>query len=118
VPWPDDGPVRRRQLLVATAGAVVAACAPQFGPARSSPAPTALPALAANPAAGRWPSVITRSPTEVREAYEFAARNEPTLRYIPCYCGCGAHGDGDNFDCYVNEIRAGGWLVLDDHALT
>ncbi len=110
--------MRRRRLLAFAGASVAVACAARISPGAGSPAATPLPALAANPAAGQWPSIVARSPAEVREAYEFAVANEKTLRYIPCYCGCGAHGDRDNFDCYVNEVRAAGWLVLDDHALT
>ncbi len=58
-----------------------------------------------------------RAAREVREAYAFAAANELTLRWIPCYCGCGAQGHRDNFDCYVQQVRPNGWLVLDPHGL-
>lgn len=44
-------------------------------------------------------------------------KNEATLRWIPCYCGCGAQGHRDNFDCYVREVRRDGWVVLDTHGL-
>lgn len=110
--------MRRRQLLAAAAGALAASCAARVTPVATGAAPTGLPALAANPATGYWPQIVARAPLELREAYEFATANEKTLRFIPCYCGCGMHGDGDNFDCYVNEVRKDGWLVLDDHALT
>ncbi|HEX9437230.1 MAG TPA: PCYCGC motif-containing (lipo)protein [Candidatus Limnocylindria bacterium] len=111
--------MRRRRLLMLAGASVAAACTAKVTEATpGSAAVTPLPALAANPAAGQWPAIIGRAPAEVREAYEFAVASEKTLRWIPCYCGCGMHGDRDNFDCYVNEIRGGGWLVLDDHALT
>ncbi len=35
---------------------------------------------------------IRRAPADVREAYRFAIVNQDTLRYIPCYCGCGKDG--------------------------
>lgn len=109
--------MRRRQLLAAAAASLVAACTAQATPAQTQP-PATLPALAANPAAGHWPSVVLRAPPEVREAYAWAVKNELTLRYIPCYCGCGASaGHRDNFDCYVSEIRSGGWMILDTHSL-
>jgi len=78
---------------------------------------TALPALAANPALDQWPDVVRKAPATVREAYAFAAANQMTLRWIPCFCGCGAQGHVDNFDCYVREVGADGWLILDPHGL-
>ena len=46
---------------------------------------------------------IAKAPTEVREAYRFAIANRDTLRYIPCYCGCGAEGHMSNASCYVKD---------------
>lgn len=104
--------MRRRALFVSGAGALAAACT-----ARVVPAPT-LPPLAANAALGTWPDVIRTAPAPVREAYDWAVRNEQTLRFIPCYCGCGeSAGHRDNFDCYVSEVRDRGWVVLDLHSL-
>lgn len=109
--------VRRRHLLTAAAGALVAACAAEVTPARPAPLAT-LPALAANPDGGHWPEIVVRAPPEVRRAYAWAVKNEMTLRFIPCYCGCGlSAGHRDNFDCYVSEVRTGGWIVLDTHSL-
>lgn len=109
--------MRRRELLAAAGGALLAACGPR-GAAMATAGPTDLPALAAHPATGRWPEVITRAPAEVREAYAYAVDSYAVLRYIPCYCGCGqSAGHKDNFDCYVSQPRSGGWSVLDTHAL-
>jgi hypothetical protein len=52
---------------------------------------------------GVLPADIARAPTEVREAYRFAVANRNTLRYIPCYCGCGAEGHTSNASCYVKD---------------
>lgn len=49
------------------------------------------------------PADIARAPKEVREAYRFAIANRDTLRYIPCYCGCGAEGHTSNASCYVKD---------------
>lgn len=100
---------------MAGGAALVGACAPLVDEA--APGPAARPALAADPALGIWPSAIARAPSQVREAYAFAVKNEATLRWIPCYCGCGAQGHRDNFDCYVREVRRDGWVVLDTHGL-
>jgi hypothetical protein len=49
------------------------------------------------------PADIRRAPAEVREAYRFAIANRETLRYIPCYCGCGSEGHTSNASCYVKD---------------
>lgn len=113
--------MRRRALLLAAAGAVTAACLPRSlrtPTAWSSADPTG-PAspLAADPARGLWPDVVKSASPAVQQAYQYAAANEASLRYIPCYCGCAAQGHRDNFDCYVREVLTGGRSVLDTHAL-
>jgi hypothetical protein len=49
------------------------------------------------------PPDIAKAPGEVREAYRFAITNRDTLRYIPCYCGCGADGHTSNASCYFKD---------------
>jgi Protein of unknown function with PCYCGC motif len=49
------------------------------------------------------PSDIQKAPVEVREAYRFAIANRDTLRYIPCYCGCGDQGHTSNASCYFQD---------------
>ncbi len=49
------------------------------------------------------PADIARAPEEVREAYRFAILNRDTLRYIPCYCGCGSEGHTSNASCYIKD---------------
>jgi hypothetical protein len=49
------------------------------------------------------PPDIVKAPKEVREAYRFAIVNRDTLRYIPCYCGCGADGHTSNASCYFKD---------------
>ena len=46
------------------------------------------------------PTDIRQAQKEVREAYRFALANRETLRYIPCYCGCGEQGHTSNASCY------------------
>jgi hypothetical protein len=46
---------------------------------------------------------IAKAPVEVREAYRFAIANRDTLKYIPCYCGCGADGHTSNASCYFKD---------------
>ena len=49
------------------------------------------------------PTDIAKAPDDVREAYRFAIANRDTLRYIPCYCGCGADGHTSNASCYFKD---------------
>jgi hypothetical protein len=49
------------------------------------------------------PADIARAPAEVREAYRFAIANRDTLKYIPCYCGCGSEGHTSNASCYFKD---------------
>src|ERR1043166_4110249 len=49
------------------------------------------------------PPDIHKAPDDVREAYRFALANRDTLRYIPCYCGCGEQGHTSNASCYFND---------------
>jgi hypothetical protein len=49
------------------------------------------------------PADIRQAPNEVREAYRFALANRDTLRYIPCYCGCGEQGHTSNASCYFRD---------------
>src|SRR5215470_5859425 len=49
------------------------------------------------------PSDVQKAPAEVREAYRFALANRDTLRYIPCYCGCGEQGHTSNASCYFED---------------
>ena len=49
------------------------------------------------------PADIRKAPEEVREAYRFAIANRDTLRYIPCYCGCGERGHTSNASCYFQD---------------
>lgn len=49
------------------------------------------------------PKDIGTAPEEVREAYRFAIANRGSLRYIPCYCGCGADGHTSNASCYIQD---------------
>lgn len=111
--------MQRRAFLLAAAGVVSSACL------RSLRTPTAwqsdgptppLSPLAANPTTGMWPQAVKAAPAKVQDAYKWAVLNQPTLQYIPCYCGCAGQGHKDNFDCYVSEAREGGWLILSDHA--
>ena len=63
------------------------------------------------------PADIAKAPTEVREAYRFAIANRDALKYIPCYCGCGADGHTSNASCYVKDSSTDDKPVFDRMSL-
>ena len=63
------------------------------------------------------PSVNGASPA-VRELYEFAARRPDVLRYLPCFCGCANAGHRSNYDCFIDEVRPDGDVVIDEMGFT
>ena len=111
------GTLGRRRLLV-LAGAVVATACTPVGQARPGPTASVMPPLAANPTRGIWPIQYRSAPQPVRDAYAWAATHENILRYIPCYCGCGANGHQNNYDCFVSADVGGGWITMDLHGLS
>jgi hypothetical protein len=63
------------------------------------------------------PADVAKAPNEVREAYRFAIANIDTLRYIPCYCGCGSEGHTSNASCYIKDSSTHDKLVFDRMSL-
>jgi hypothetical protein len=63
------------------------------------------------------PKDIRSASAEVREAYRFAIANRDTLRYIPCYCGCGSEGHASNASCYLKDVSTPGNLQFDRMSL-
>ena len=63
------------------------------------------------------PTDIAKAPAEVREAYRFAIFNRDTLRYIPCYCGCGSDGHTSNASCYFKDSSTTANPVFDRMSL-
>jgi len=63
------------------------------------------------------PKDIRSAPEDVREAYRFAVANRDTLRYIPCYCGCGADGHTSNASCYIKDDSTPEKLIFDRMSL-
>jgi len=63
------------------------------------------------------PPDIRRAPEGVREAYRFAIANRDILRYIPCYCGCGAEGHTSNASCYLKDQSTTDRLIFDRMSL-
>jgi hypothetical protein len=63
------------------------------------------------------PPDIRRASPEIREAYRFAVANRDTLRYIPCFCGCGAEGHTSNASCYLKDSSGPQRLEFDRMSL-
>lgn len=59
------------------------------------------------------PVSVRRAPAQVQEAYRFAIANRDTLRWMPCFCGCGAQGHMSNADCYIKDVKPDGNIVFD-----
>jgi hypothetical protein len=52
----------------------------------------------------------------VRATYDFAAQHPEVLKYVPCYCGCGAQGHKANESCFVaRRDPKGNVLEWDTH---
>ena len=44
----------------------------------------------------------------MQEVYKFAASHPEVLKFVPCYCGCGAEGHPHNESCFVKRRDARG----------
>lgn len=108
----------RRRFLILGAAALATACTPGTTAKPSAPAASAVPPLGAHPARGIWPAPYHAAPQQVRDAYTWAATHENILRYVPCYCGCVADGHKNNYDCFVRDTAANGWILMDLHGLS
>lgn len=100
------------------ASAVVAANQP---PPKHASAPAAKPAKApmVKYSVPPLPSVgfaAVRPMDIVRATYDFAAQHPDVLKFVPCYCGCGAQGHNANESCFVARRDAkGNVLEWDTH---
>lgn len=104
----DRGMLSRRRFLVVLpllSATALVACSGQSTSADQS--------LLAKPASNQWPKQFWDAAPEVQGAYRFAVANPNVLQYIPCYCGCVNQGMTSNHDCYVQESRSDGTVVLD-----
>ena len=66
---------------------------------------------------GELPSFARNGSPRVQEAYRYAADNEETLQYMPCFCGCKNIGHRHNGDCYVTERHADERITFNSHAV-
>ncbi|MBI4642113.1 MAG: hypothetical protein HY731_15605 [Candidatus Tectomicrobia bacterium] len=65
--------------------------------------------------AGKLPSFALAEGPKVQEVYRYASENPETLKYIPCYCGCGGIGHTSNLSCYVRRINDNGTVTFNNH---
>jgi hypothetical protein len=103
----------RRGLLAAGAAALGLAalgCAGAAGPAPPA-ASRASSGLFAVPARGEWPAAVRAGGPAVLAAYQFAAERPELLKYMPCFCGCGAEGlaHRSNLECFVDGPPVRAW---------
>jgi hypothetical protein len=111
-------------VVLLAAGSAVTACTQGKGQPQASAAvhsaatpghAAAAPAEAARSAAWAARPGYTALSAATEEAYHYALNHAQLLKWIPCYCGCGPIGHGNNLDCYF-EPRADGAIVFEEHA--
>jgi hypothetical protein len=64
------------------------------------------------------PAAVRKAPAQVQEAYRCAIANRETLRWIPCFCGCGEEGHTSNADCYIKDVKPDGRIEFDFMSLS
>jgi hypothetical protein len=97
------------QGILAASGLALVGCSSGVGQT-SAPVDESLLAW---PAEERWPALFAASSERIQEAYRFAVANQDLLQWMPCFCGCGEWGHASNADCYVQEVRDDGSVLLD-----
>jgi hypothetical protein len=92
----------------AAAGAAQAPAKPAAPASKAAPpAKAAAPALTMPPIPN--PGFQPPRPMPVmHEVYKFAASHPEVLKFVPCYCGCGAEGHPHNESCFVKRRDAKG----------
>ena len=94
-------------------GGVLVGCSGLPGADRSGSTSGVDEELLAWPAEDRWPEQFLKAPPTVQEAYRYAVANVDALQWMPCFCGCRDLGHASNADCYVDELRSDGSVLLD-----
>ena len=86
---------------------------------RLDPTPPRVDRMAYAPITGplKFPQEILEASPDLRSLYEFAARRPDVLNYLPCFCGCGwTHKS--NYECFIDEVRPDGTVMIDDMSFT
>lgn len=118
------GPLFGLALAILVAPGAVAGCAGETAeaPTWTAHPATAIPmdqAPAADASTAAWAArpAYVRQDARTEEAYAFAMASPAVLRWMPCYCGCGAMGHGSNLDCFFKPTNAGlSGPVFEEHA--
>lgn len=108
------GPLFGLALAILVAPGVVAGCANETGhapawtlhPGSAGHVDSAPAAEAATTAAWAARPAYVRQDPRIEEAYAYAMASPAVLRWMPCYCGCGAMGHGSNLDCFFKPTTA------------
>jgi hypothetical protein len=106
-------PISRRRFLVGLVAVGLVACTRT--PGSIAPVTSGEPSLLATPSRNIWPLQYRQAPAAVKEAYAFAVSHSAILRFVPCFCGCGANGHVNNYDCFVRAESTAGTFALDSH---
>jgi len=102
-------------VLAAATVAMAAASAPDLQAQKTATA-TQAPARKSAPPLPNVGFAPVRPVDVVRATYDFAAQHPEILKYVPCYCGCGAQGHSANESCFVARRDAkGNVLEWDAH---
>ena len=117
------GPLFGLALAILVAPGVVAGCAGETGqapmwtahPGTAGQVDGTPPADAAAKAAWAARPAYVRQDARTEEAYAYAMASPAVLRWMPCYCGCGAMGHGSNLDCFFKPTTAG-TPAFEEHA--
>ena len=64
-------------------------------------------------AKNQWPTEYRRSPVTIQAVCQDTIRYADVLRWMPCYRGCEEDGHSSVVDCFVDEFRTDGSVVLD-----
>lgn len=105
--------VNRRLLLQGSLGAAGLALAGCTAPGIGQDGGDNPFDLVARPAEDVWPQIFHDAPEYVQENYRYAVANRDLLAWMPCFCGCVDMNHDNNFDCYVQEVRDDGSVLLD-----
>ena len=95
------------QIALGTSGLILVGCSPRAGQSGADGS------LLAWPSEDRWPEIFYQAAPAVQETYRFAVANQDLLQWMPCFCGCVDQGHMSNADCYVQEVRSDGSVLLD-----
>jgi hypothetical protein len=120
------GPVRVATIalvgLFLVSGPAFAACSashPEANGGSTGAMPTMdAPQAKADAVEAAWAArpEYVRSSAATEEAYAYALTHPQIMRWMPCYCGCGAMDHGSNLDCYFKHGAVGSAVAYEEHA--